>query len=158
MQQVALEGEAYKNEVVDILGEGNPAIVAEELGSSWGGVEIDATESEAAAQELDIKSEGTVGSKSGEAQTQTEDGNAKDDKAKASDTKVEAQEMGKQGSDGGAADEGKRVKGKLDPLSFARDILESVRKGDCPPAEETPESCGMVDLVKETDDLKLHQQ
>ncbi len=157
MQQVALEGEAYKNEVVDILGEENGALMTEELGASWGSLEMDAVEeSEAAAQKPDIKHEGTVDSKGVEVQAQTENGNAKDDKAQATGTTKGAQKTEK-GSDGEPKNDGKPVKGKLDPLSFARDIPGSVGEGDSPPPKDSPEGCDMVDLVKETEDLRLHQ-
>ena len=158
IQQVALEGEAYKNEVVDILGDGC-GITTEETDSSWGMMDMDtAEESEAGVQKPDIKPEGTVGSQGGEVTAQTEDGDAKDDKAQASGTTVGAQKTEENGSDGEAKNDGKPVTGKLDPLSFARDILGSVSKGDCPLPEDGPEGCGVVDLVKETEDLKLRRQ
>ena len=43
IQRVALQGEAYKNEVVAILGDGC-GITTQETDSSWGMVETDATD------------------------------------------------------------------------------------------------------------------
>lgn len=58
IQQMALEGEAYKNEEFELFGEEGTAITTEELDSPWGAETTGAAESEKVVEEKGQKDVG----------------------------------------------------------------------------------------------------
>jgi hypothetical protein len=72
MQQVALEGAAYKNEAIEILGDEIGGVTTEELDSPWGAPEVDAAEGNAVQKE-DVKPKGAEATK-GEMEDKSNDG------------------------------------------------------------------------------------
>ncbi len=133
IQHVALEGAAYKNEMVEIFGEEGNAITTEEVDSMWGAPEpVNLQTGEMAGQmagtgnDIENKIEGEV----------------RGDDAKANGKAVEAQ---KAEAGDTKADEAKSNSPKSD-----------TGNPQCPPADDGPEAKDMVELVTEIEDLKLH--
>ncbi|KAK4041973.1 Arb2 domain-containing protein [Parachaetomium inaequale] len=134
MQQVALEGEAYKNAVVEIYGE-------EEVGqgSSWWGVPDNGNdENEAETQTKDTEAADDEVKDGGEAQINQENGKASGSNAQANDNNAPANGNVVQavGNDGAGVGMVEAQGGKAKPV-------------DGPNAQD------MKDLVKEIKDLKI---
>jgi len=90
IQKVALEGEAYKNEVVEVFGD-EGGVTSEETDSPWGISEADAAPNNEIAQKTDAKAvDGVLDGKDGEAQASEKDDSAKSDKVQADGQTVRA--------------------------------------------------------------------
>ena len=90
IQKVALEGEAYKNEAVEVFGD-EGGITSVETDSPWGIPEADAAPGNETAQKTDTKADdGVLDGKDSEAQMPEKDGNAIGAKVQADGQTVQA--------------------------------------------------------------------
>jgi hypothetical protein len=102
IEQVAMEGEAYKNVEFEIFGEEGTGITTEQLDSPWGAPETDAngendTEAEKKTTEVQdetVKDDKTVKDDNMETTTQKKDDKAKGDKGKVEGNTVQAAKVG----------------------------------------------------------------
>jgi hypothetical protein len=141
MQQVALEGEAYKNAVVEIYGE-------EEVGqrSSWWGVpEENGNEDNEAETQKDTKGADGKVKDGGEVQINQRDDKARDDNPEATGNSTEANDSNAPANGSVAQTEGNDGAGV--------EVVE-VGGGKAKPVDG-PNAQDMKDLVKEIKDLKI---
>jgi hypothetical protein len=136
MQEVALQGEAYKNEVVDIFGEEDSGITTEEPYPTWGPPETDVPEEdEAKDKTVDTKArDNAVKGDGGETQISQKPDKTDSNKAMANDEAVGA---------------------KKDDKIDAQKVETTNSIPVLPPASDGPEATDMKDLVEEIQNFTI---
>ncbi|KAK3901511.1 Arb2 domain-containing protein [Staphylotrichum tortipilum] len=153
IQQVALEEEAYKNEVLEIFGEEGNGITSEELDLPWGAPEPETAE---AGDQMETNGTGD-GVDNVEGRVQNSNGEPGSDQIKATDNSVEVPKtdiaakedtpkamQAEASNDKAAKSDGKPIKS------------DTNHKPNFSPLEPGLEAKDMVELVAEIEDLKLH--
>jgi hypothetical protein len=135
IQEVALQGEAYKNEVVEIFGEEGDGIPTEEPYPSWGPPETDVPEeNEAKDKTVDANAQDdALEGEGGEAQINQESDKTDSTKAMANNEAVEAKD------------------GKVN----AKKVEATGSIPTLPPASDGPEAKDMKDLMEEIQNLTI---
>lgn len=143
IQEVALQGEAYKNEVVEIFGEEGGSMSTEEPYPTWGPPETDAAEDKGKGKAKEDTKEDTE-------DTKTPDGTVKNDGGEAQTN----QNVDKLDSNKAMAS-GQAVEAKKDDKV---EVMKAETNGNIPtlpPASDGPEAKDMKDLVEEIRDLTI---
>jgi hypothetical protein len=154
IEQVVMEGEAYKNVDFEIFGEEGTAITTEQLDSPWGAPETDANgENDADAEKATTEVQHETG-KAG----MVKDGNVSGDTVQEKPVKNNNMEMPIQKKDDKAKDDSSKAGGKtvqapnLGEASKDDDLRKDVGSGESPFGHGA-EASDMKDLVRELKDL-----
>lgn len=149
IQQVALKGEAYKNEVVEVFGD-EGGVKSEEIDSPWGAPEADAVQDYKTTQKADAKvCDAVLKRKDGEAQVPEKVGNAKGVEVEACDQTVQVAENGTPKDSPSKGDGGKPG---CSPIDEANDEPKTKQTGDLKKIEEL--GAELEELEKEEEELR----
>ncbi|KAK4149289.1 hypothetical protein C8A00DRAFT_38107 [Chaetomidium leptoderma] len=163
IQEVALEGAAYKNAVIEVFGEEGSGITTEELDSAWGAPETNASEEDEAKARTEVKAKSNRAN--GDGREEQESAEVEDDKTK---TSVKAAKDGQSENNrvnggGSEAQEPASDTAKADVKAQAVEDSQVInnrvsgydRKPQFSPAPDGPEARDMKELVKELEELKI---